>query len=72
MTKQNPKNTFNSLVSNTISTILAIGFSTGLMSCQINSPREELNSVETADSKPKVTTEPGKIDPKYSMMLRIN
>lgn len=63
MTKQNPKNTFYSLVS----ILLFTGFAAGLSSCQINSPREELKSADATESKPKVSTEPGKIDPKYSI-----
>lgn len=38
----------------------------GLWSCQISSPRDELKSVESNPAKPKFP-EPGKIDPKYSI-----
>lgn len=60
---QNTKNSFDSLVAIFIfATALA-----GLSSCQINSPREELNAADAAEGKPKVTAEPGNIDPKYSI-----
>ncbi len=56
------KNSFNSLVSILLFTAMA----TGLSSCQINSPREELKSTDAADNKAQLP-EPGKIDPKYSV-----
>lgn len=63
MTKQNPKNTSDSLVSLLLFTVVLAG----LLSCQINSPREELKSTDNTETKTKVTTEPGKVDPKYSI-----
>lgn len=63
MTKQNPKNTSHSLVSS----LLVVSLYTGLLSCQINSPRDELKNSDGVDQKPKQTIEPGKVDPKYSI-----
>jgi hypothetical protein len=59
------KNTDHSL--HPIFSILALMYTvTGLWSCQINSPRQELNVVQSP-SEPRKLPEPGKVDPKYSI-----
>ena len=47
-------------------TLVAATLLSGLWSCQINSPRDELKAMETNPAKPKFP-EPGKVDPKYSI-----